>query len=198
MGRSEGAARLGGHPHADADARRRVLARTKAFVTAAALAGEPFFVRCASSRIGIYTHLRPGRETLTTAHSSELDVYGSGMIEHDLQVGDPLRTVVYYYNEADLSALRVANGKLVALPDPERVLRRQQAGRARLQPAGRPVREARRVEEHRRRDEARRRLGRAGAGRPGRPRRDPHGVPAPTEGRHPDATHGPVTRRVGT
>jgi arylsulfatase len=35
----------------------------------------------------IYTHLRPGREKLAAEHSSGLDVYGSGMMEHDMQVG---------------------------------------------------------------------------------------------------------------
>ncbi len=41
----------------------------------------------------IYTHLRPGREKLAAPHSSDLDVYGSGIIEHDIQVGELLKTL---------------------------------------------------------------------------------------------------------
>lgn len=69
------------------------LARTKQFMSEATQAGAPFFAWYAPTRMHIYTHLRPGREKLAAAHSSALDVYGSGMIEHDLQVGELLATL---------------------------------------------------------------------------------------------------------
>ncbi|MFN7842226.1 MAG: hypothetical protein ACK5N9_10945, partial [Pirellula sp.] len=47
---------------------------------------KPFFAWYAPSRMHIYTHLRPGREKLAAEHSSGLDVSGSGMMEHDMQV----------------------------------------------------------------------------------------------------------------
>jgi arylsulfatase A-like enzyme len=69
------------------------LARTKAFMSAATAAGEPFFAWFAPTRMHIYTRLRPGREKLAAPYSSELDIYGSGMIEHDMQVGELLKTL---------------------------------------------------------------------------------------------------------
>lgn len=63
------------------------LDRTIDFITRANKDEKPFFAWYAPSRMHIYTHLRPGREKLAANHSSELDVYGSGMIEHDMQVG---------------------------------------------------------------------------------------------------------------
>jgi arylsulfatase len=69
------------------------LDRTKKFIGESAKAGEPFFAWYAPSRMHIYTHLRPGREKLAAPHSSELDVYGSGMMEHDMQVGELLQTL---------------------------------------------------------------------------------------------------------
>lgn len=69
------------------------LDRTKKFITEATKAKEPFFAWYAPSRMHIYTRLRPGREKLAAPHSSELDVYGSGMMEHDMQVGELLQTL---------------------------------------------------------------------------------------------------------
>ncbi|MGL4422710.1 MAG: sulfatase-like hydrolase/transferase, partial [Gemmataceae bacterium] len=69
------------------------VARTKQFMGEAAKGGEPFFAWYAPTRMHIYTHLRPGREKLAAAHSSELDIYGSGVIEHDMQVGELLKTI---------------------------------------------------------------------------------------------------------
>jgi hypothetical protein len=57
------------------------LDRTKKFIGESTKAGEPFFAWYAPSRMHIYTHLRPGREKLAAPHSSELDVYGSGMVD---------------------------------------------------------------------------------------------------------------------
>lgn len=43
--------------------------------------------------MAIFAHLQPGREKLAMPHSSELDIYGSVMIEHDMQVGELLKTL---------------------------------------------------------------------------------------------------------
>ncbi len=63
------------------------LDRTIDFITRANQEAKPFFAWYAPSRMHIYTHLRPGHDKLAAEHSSELDIYGSGMMEHDLQVG---------------------------------------------------------------------------------------------------------------
>ena len=63
------------------------LDRTIDFITRAKQEGVPFFAWYAPSRMHIYTHLRAGRENLAAEHSSQLDIYGSGMMEHDMQVG---------------------------------------------------------------------------------------------------------------
>jgi arylsulfatase A-like enzyme len=80
------------------------LARTEAFMTASVKAGQPFFAWYAPTRMHIYTHLRPGREALAAPHSSELDTFGSGMMELDLQVGQLL---------AKLEALGIAKNTIV-------------------------------------------------------------------------------------
>ncbi len=66
------------------------LARTKQFITRSAQADKPFFAWFAPSRMHIYTHLKPASAKLAKPYSSELDVYGSGMIEHDAHVGQLL------------------------------------------------------------------------------------------------------------
>lgn len=66
------------------------LARTKQFITKAANAQKPFFVWFAPSRMHIYTHLKPASRKLAKPYSSEMDIYGSGMIEHDGHVGQLL------------------------------------------------------------------------------------------------------------
>ena len=48
---------------------------------------KPFFVWYAPSRMHIYTHLREGRQTQAAPYTSEMDIYGSGMMELDQQVG---------------------------------------------------------------------------------------------------------------
>jgi arylsulfatase len=57
------------------------------FTTRAAKARAPFFVWFAPSRMHIYTHLRPEHRELAAPHSSSFDVFGSGMMELDAQVG---------------------------------------------------------------------------------------------------------------
>lgn len=64
--------------------------RAETFITKAAEAKEPFFVWLAPSRMHIYTHLRPESRYLAAPISSEFDIYGSGIMEHDAQVGGVL------------------------------------------------------------------------------------------------------------
>ena len=52
--------------------------------------GKPFFVWHNPSRMHIYTHLREANKKLAAPHTSEMDIYGSGMMEHDAQVGEVL------------------------------------------------------------------------------------------------------------
>jgi arylsulfatase A-like enzyme len=67
--------------------------RTVDFMSRSAKQQKPFLAWYAPTRMHIYTHLRPGREKLAAEHSSELDVYGSGVIEHDMQVGVLLKAL---------------------------------------------------------------------------------------------------------
>jgi arylsulfatase len=67
------------------------LDRTKRFVTRSAQSGQPFFAWFAPSRMHIYTHLKPESRHLASDISSEFDIYGSGMMEHDGHVGQLLR-----------------------------------------------------------------------------------------------------------
>ncbi len=64
--------------------------RAEEFIKKSAEAKEPFFVWLAPSRMHIYTHLRPESRHLATPISSEFDIYGSGIMEHDAQVGKVL------------------------------------------------------------------------------------------------------------
>ncbi|MEB3195225.1 MAG: arylsulfatase [Cyanobacteriota bacterium] len=66
------------------------LERTKQFITRSAQSRRPFFAWFAPSRMHIYTHLKPASARLAAPHSSELDLYGSGMMEHDGHVGELL------------------------------------------------------------------------------------------------------------
>jgi len=67
------------------------LGRTKKFITGAAQAKQPFFAWFNSSRMHIYTHLQPESRYLASDISSELDIYGSGLMEHDGHVGQLLK-----------------------------------------------------------------------------------------------------------
>ncbi len=66
-------------------------ARTINFMERAVKAGEPFFIWHNPTRMHIYTHLRPERRNLATPFSSEFDVYGSGMMELDMMIGELLK-----------------------------------------------------------------------------------------------------------
>ncbi len=53
-------------------------------------AGKPFFVWLNTSRMHLFTHLAEEHRYLAAPYSSEEDLYGSGMIEHDMQIGSML------------------------------------------------------------------------------------------------------------
>lgn len=80
------------------------LDRSVAFMRAAVKEGKPFFVWHAPSRMHIYTHLREERRKQAAPYTSEMDVYGSGMMELDQQVGRLL---------GELEALGVAGNTIV-------------------------------------------------------------------------------------
>ena len=60
------------------------------FVGRAKEQGKPFFVWLNTTRMHMFTHLRPEHRQLATPYTSEEDIYGSGLIEHDMQVGQVL------------------------------------------------------------------------------------------------------------
>ncbi len=69
------------------------LERTQDFIRRSIKANQPFFAWFAPSRMHIYTHLKPENRKLAKPFSSEFDIYGSGMIEHDGHVGKLLATL---------------------------------------------------------------------------------------------------------
>lgn len=79
-------------------------ARAVKFMTQSAKAGKPFFAWFAPTRMHIYTHLRPEHRQLAAKYSSSFDVFGSGMIELDMQVGRLLDK---------LKELRIADNTIV-------------------------------------------------------------------------------------
>jgi arylsulfatase len=79
-------------------------ARTEDFIQRAVKDGKPFFAWHNPSRMHIYTHLKPASKNLATPYSSEFDVYGSGLMEHDAHVGRLLKL---------LDDLKVADNTIV-------------------------------------------------------------------------------------
>jgi arylsulfatase len=67
-----------------------ILARSIKFMERAKQADKPFFIWHATSRMHVYTHLKPESRNLATGVSSEEDVFGSGLLEHDGHVGQLL------------------------------------------------------------------------------------------------------------
>jgi len=57
------------------------------FMKRSQAAGQPFFVWLNPSRMHMFTHLRPEHKYLAAPYTTEHDAYGSGLIEHDVQVG---------------------------------------------------------------------------------------------------------------
>ena len=80
------------------------LDRTKKFITHSAQAKQPFFAWFNPSRMHIYTHLKPSSRHLASDISSEFDIYGSGMMEHDGHVGQLLNL---------LDELKIADNTIV-------------------------------------------------------------------------------------
>lgn len=62
-------------------------ARAMSFMEKSVKDGKPFFLWHNPSRMHIYTHLREANKKLAAPHTSEMDIYGSGMMELDAQVG---------------------------------------------------------------------------------------------------------------
>lgn len=69
------------------------LQRTLSFVDKNVRAKKPFFAWFNPSRMHIYTHLKPEHQNLATPYSSEFDIYGSGLMELDMLVGQILDRV---------------------------------------------------------------------------------------------------------
>jgi arylsulfatase A-like enzyme len=65
---------------------------------------QPFFAWLNTTRMHIYTHLKPESRHLASDISSEFDVFGSGMIEHDGHVGQLLKL---------LDELKIADNTIV-------------------------------------------------------------------------------------
>jgi arylsulfatase len=80
------------------------LARTQQFITESVRARQPFFAWLNTSRMHIYTHLKPESRQLASRISSEFDIFGSGMMEHDRHVGQLL---------ALLDKLKIADDTIV-------------------------------------------------------------------------------------
>ncbi len=67
------------------------LDRTKRFITQSSRAKQPFFAWFNPSRMHLFTHLKPASRHLASDISSEFDIYGSGLMEHDDHVGQLLK-----------------------------------------------------------------------------------------------------------
>lgn len=64
--------------------------RSKKFMKDAKDAGKPFLLWHNSSRMHVYTHLKDEHKNLATPISEDMDKFGSGLMEHDMQVGQLL------------------------------------------------------------------------------------------------------------
>jgi len=67
-----------------------LVARTKKFMKKAKDADKPFFIWHATSRMHVYIHLKEESKNLATNVSSDIDLFGHGLMEHDGHVGDIL------------------------------------------------------------------------------------------------------------
>lgn len=67
-----------------------ILAKSIEFMERAVKANKPFFIWHAPSRMHVYTHLKAQSRHLATHISSEEDVFGSGLLEHDGHIGQLL------------------------------------------------------------------------------------------------------------
>lgn len=80
------------------------IARTERFIRTSVDAGQPFFAWFNPARMHIYTHLKEASRGLAKDISSEFDVFGSGLMEHDGHVGQLL---------AVLDKLKIADNTIV-------------------------------------------------------------------------------------
>lgn len=64
-----------------------LVAKTKDFMKRAKDADKPFFIWHATSRMHVYTHLKEESRNLATPISTDMDLFGSGLMEHDGHVG---------------------------------------------------------------------------------------------------------------
>lgn len=101
------------------------VARTQKFMADAVKEGEPIFAWYAPTRMHIYTHLRPGRETLAALAaaggvdnvaakllaSHKVHIDGVNNLAHWTSDAPSARYIVYYYNESELTAVRIGNWK---------------------------------------------------------------------------------------
>ncbi|MFD0978221.1 arylsulfatase [Tropicimonas aquimaris] len=76
-----------------------MIPRALDFMAASQDAGEPFFVWMNTSRMHLYTRLRDESRYLAEEYTFEDDFYGSGLIEHDNDIG----TVLDWLDERGLS-----------------------------------------------------------------------------------------------
>ncbi|MCF1191327.1 arylsulfatase [Mangrovimonas sp. AS39] len=60
------------------------------FIKRAQKDGKPYFVWFNPSRMHMYTHLKPENRYLAQPYTTEHDFYGSGMMEHDMMIGEML------------------------------------------------------------------------------------------------------------
>ncbi|WP_255083790.1 arylsulfatase [Zhouia amylolytica] len=67
-----------------------LVAKTKDFMKRAKDAKKPFFIWHATSRMHVYTHLKEESRNLATPISTDMDLFGSGLMEHDGHVGEIL------------------------------------------------------------------------------------------------------------
>lgn len=67
-----------------------LVAKSKDFMKRSKEEGKPFFIWHATSRMHVYTHLKKEHRNLATPISSDEDVFGSGLMEHDMHVGELL------------------------------------------------------------------------------------------------------------
>ena len=67
-----------------------LVAKSKDFMKRSKDAGKPFFIWHATSRMHVYTHLKKESENLATNISTDMDIFGHGLLEHDGHVGELL------------------------------------------------------------------------------------------------------------
>ena len=70
-----------------------LLNATVNFVERSVKAKRPFFVWFNTTRMHVYTHLKPEHRYLAAPFTSEEDIHGSGMMEHDGHIGELLKAL---------------------------------------------------------------------------------------------------------